>query len=107
MVYLAIWQEDFIHCQSDQFQQVSWFTKQDYDANRSPFIYFNSVENITAGYKPAGYEIGQNGSLIIKNVTLSSSRGYVAVFTFPGGTPSCRSEPSAIVIGKNIILMLS
>ncbi|KAJ8050780.1 hypothetical protein HOLleu_04110 [Holothuria leucospilota] len=98
VVYLQARQKALIPCQSDQFQQVSWFTKQDYDGSKSPFIYFNSAENFTAGYKTAEYEIELNGSLIIKNVTLSSHRRFVAVFTFPGGTPSCKSEPIAVVI---------
>lgn len=69
-----------IQCQCDNFHFVSWYTRNQYESNETPLINFNMIDKKGAGYRSGKYDIGTNGSLIIKNVTLEQDCDYIVIF---------------------------
>lgn len=98
LVHLQNGKQGTIPCQCAEYRYVAWYTEKEYDLDGSPFISFNNIDSRTVGPKTGEYDIAQNGSLIIKNVTLLSRHNYVVEFTFNVGTPSYISRPHSIVI---------
>lgn len=81
MVYLRHGSTGVIQCQCDNFHFVSWYTRNQYESNDTPLINFNTIDKKGAGYRSGKYDIGTNGSLIIKNVTLEQDCDYIVIFT--------------------------
>ncbi|KAJ8050786.1 hypothetical protein HOLleu_04117 [Holothuria leucospilota] len=98
LVHLQNGKQGTIPCQCTEYRHVAWYTEKEYDLVGSPFITFNNIESRTTGSQAGEYDVTLNGSLIIKNVTLSSHHNYVVEFTFNVGTPSYTSRPRIIVV---------
>lgn len=80
VVYFRHGNNGTIQCQCDYFQFVTWYTTDQFNSNGTPLITFDTIDKKGAGYRSGKYDIGTNGSLIIKNVTLEQDNDYIVIF---------------------------
>lgn len=80
VVYLQHGRSGAIQCYCNYFHFVTWYTKDQFNSNGTPLINFDTTDKKGVGYRSGKYDIGTNGSLIIKNVTLEKDGDYIVIF---------------------------
>lgn len=72
VTYLEVGKEGIISCSLEPFYAVSWYTKEDYDEEKSPLLYFNGNKHGRVNE----YDVHPNGSFIFRNVSLNHAGSY-------------------------------
>ncbi|XP_071852047.1 uncharacterized protein [Apostichopus japonicus] len=77
--YMPLGQNGSINCDfGDQFYGVYWYNSSDYE-NTEPILYFTNRQKSGLGYDTEEFNIFQNGSLIINNVSLQHEGDFTVI----------------------------
>ncbi|KAJ8018799.1 hypothetical protein HOLleu_43014 [Holothuria leucospilota] len=100
VVYVKYGKRAVIPCTCEPgFDIVSWYKDEDFTSNQPPFIYLDASGKNGPGYDSHQYDLDQNGSLIIYNVSLSDDDCFmVTAVKFNSERRSVQREVHVTVI---------
>lgn len=101
--YMPLGQKGSINCDfGDQFYGVYWYNTSDYE-NTEPILYFTNRQKSGLGYDTEEFNIFQNGSLIINNVSLQHEGDFTVIMFREESGVTIPNFVKVIVTGKHFV----